>query len=163
MIGNPQQAYPRKASDERPMKIVVLTGARVSAESGLGTFRDAGGLWGRYDLNDVATPGSFARNPALVHYFYNARRQNGLNSLPNAAHTALVMLKKCNPHDLTIVTQNVDDLHERAGATRVIHMHGQLMRGLCGACDARWNAPAIMAPGDPCPSCAAPATRPDVV
>ncbi len=145
------------------MKIVVLTGAGISAESGLGTFRDQDGLWTKYDLEEVATPEGFVRNPALVHEFYNARRANCLESLPNTAHEALAELERSTQHDLTIVTQNVDNLHERAGAAQVIHMHGELMRGLCAACDARWDAPATMQPDDPCPSCAAPATRPDVV
>ncbi|MEJ6403619.1 NAD-dependent deacylase [Yoonia sp. 2307UL14-13] len=145
------------------MKIVVLTGAGISAESGLGTFRDVDGLWTKYDLNDVATPEGFARDPALVHDFYNARRRNCQESGPNAAHHALARLEKSKAHVLTIVTQNVDDLHERAGSQAVIHMHGQLMRALCAACGARWDAPAVMHPADPCPTCAVPATRPDVV
>lgn len=145
------------------MKIVVLTGAGISAESGLGTFRDTDGLWTKYDLNDVATPEGFARDPALVHDFYNARRANCASSVPNAAHEALAMLEKSKRHELTIVTQNVDDLHERAGSEAVIHMHGQLMRALCNACEARWDAPPMMRPADPCPACATPATRPDVV
>ncbi len=144
------------------MKIVILTGAGVSAESGLGTFRDKDGLWTRYDLQEVATPEGFARNPVLVHDFYDARRKNALEASPNAAHVALAALERSH-HDLTLITQNIDDLHERAGSTRAIHMHGELMRGLCAACDHRWDAPAIMRPQDTCPNCAAPATRPDVV
>lgn len=144
------------------MKIAILTGAGVSAESGLGTFRDQGGLWSQYDLAEVATPEGFARNPALVHDFYNARRTNCADATPNAAHTALARLQQ-SAHDITLITQNIDDLHERGGSTGVIHMHGQLMRALCAACDHRWAAPAAMAPADPCPHCTAPATRPDVV
>ncbi|PXW72824.1 NAD-dependent deacetylase [Loktanella sp. PT4BL] len=144
------------------MKIAILTGAGVSAESGLGTFRDAGGLWTQYDLNDVATPEGFARNPALVHDFYNARRANCAEASPNAAHEALAALA-AGAHDVTLITQNIDDLHHRAGSPDLIHMHGELMRALCAQCDARWDAPLVMSPHDPCPACAAKATRPDVV
>ncbi|MEM7722329.1 MAG: NAD-dependent deacylase [Pseudomonadota bacterium] len=142
-------------------KIVILTGAGVSAESGLGTFRDKGGLWTRYDLAEVATPEGFAKNPGLVHDFYNARRANALDALPNAAHEALARLSMRT--GVTLVTQNIDDLHERAGAEGVIHMHGQITRALCGACGARWDAPRVMGPTDACPSCGAPTTRPDIV
>lgn len=145
------------------MKIAILTGAGVSAESGLGTFRDKGGLWSRYDLKEVATPEGFACDPAKVHDFYNARRANCAGAAPNAAHLALATLARAPQHDVTLITQNVDDLHERAGATGVIHMHGALMRALCAGCGQRWDAPAVMAPQDPCPHCAAPAIRPDVV
>ncbi len=144
------------------MKIAILTGAGVSAESGLGTFRDKDGLWTRYDLNEVATPEGFARNPALVHDFYNARRANCADATPNAAHMALAELAT-GPHEVTLITQNVDDLHTRAGSPDVIHMHGRLMRALCAACDARWDAPLVMSPNDHCPSCGATATRPDIV
>ncbi|MEL6683894.1 MAG: NAD-dependent deacylase [Pseudomonadota bacterium] len=143
------------------MKIAILTGAGISAESGLGTFRDEDGLWTRYDLNEVATPEGFARNPGLVHDFYNARRANCAAAQPNAAHVALSLLARS--HNVTLITQNVDNLHERAGSTDVIHMHGELMRALCGACGHRWDAPLEMHPDDPCPHCAQPATRPDVV
>jgi NAD-dependent deacetylase len=145
------------------MRIVVLTGAGVSAESGLGTFRDKDGLWTRYDLNDVATPEGFARNPVLVHDFYNARRANCAAAVPNAAHHALARFQRVQPGEMLIVTQNVDDLHQRAGSDPVIQMHGALMGALCAACGHRWPAPAVMAPADPCPACAAPRTRPDVV
>ncbi|PIE13233.1 MAG: NAD-dependent protein deacylase [Rhodobacterales bacterium] len=144
-------------------RIVILTGAGISAESGLGTFRDVGGLWTRYDLNEVATPEGFARNPALVHEFYNARRANCREATHNAAHTALARLQEAFPGEVVIVTQNVDDLHERAGARDVIHMHGQLDQALCAACGAVWPAPREMAPNDACPSCGAQATRPDIV
>lgn len=144
--------------------IVILTGAGISAESGLGTFRDEDGLWTRYDLEEVATPEGFARNPALVHEFYNARRGNCRAASPNAAHRALARLEAARPQgDVLIVTQNVDDLHERAGARNVLHMHGELARALCAACGHRWDAPATMTPDTPCPACAAPAARPDVV
>ncbi|SFS15806.1 NAD-dependent deacylase [Yoonia litorea] len=145
------------------MKIAILTGAGVSAESGLGTFRDKDGLWTKYDLNEVATPEGFARNPSLVHEFYNARRRNALEASHNAAHTALAALQQSGRHDVTLITQNVDDLHERAGARGVIHMHGELMRALCAACGHRWDAPEAMHPQDPCPACTAARTRPDIV
>lgn len=144
-------------------KIVILTGAGISAESGLGTFRDKDGLWTRYDLEEVATPQGFARNPALVHDFYNARRMNCAEADPNAAHYALARLERDYPGKVLVVTQNVDDLHERAGSKAVIHMHGQLRRALCAACGHRWDAPAAMHAPDPCPACATAATRPDIV
>lgn len=143
--------------------ILILTGAGISAESGLGTFRDKDGLWTKYDLNEVATPEGFARNPALVHEFYNARRANCMAASPNAAHAALAHLQSQHQGLVTIVTQNVDDLHERGGARDVIHMHGELAGALCATCGHRWTAPAEMSPGDPCPACTAPATRPDIV
>lgn len=145
------------------MRIVILTGAGISAESGLGTFRDVGGLWSQYDLEDVATPEGFARNPDLVQDFYNARRANCAAAAPNAAHEALVRLEAAMPGRVLIVTQNVDDLHQRAGSKAVIQMHGALMQALCGACGHRWRAPVVMQKTDLCPACAKPATRPDVV
>ena len=144
-------------------RIVILTGAGISAESGLGTFRDKGGLWTRYDLGEVATPKGFDRNPALVHDFYNARRANALDAAPNAAHAALARLQAGRPGEVTLVTQNIDDLHERAGSRDVVHMHGEIARALCAACDHRWPAPRVMAPDAPCPACGAPRTRPDIV
>lgn len=144
-------------------RIVVLTGAGISAESGLGTFRDAGGIWSMYDLGKVATLEGFAADPGLVHEFYNARRANARKARPNAAHAALAQLQKDKPGEMLIVTQNVDDLHERAGSGGVIHMHGELSRALCAACGARWEAPPEMHQGDLCPACGARATRPDVV
>jgi len=147
----------------RADRITVLTGAGLSAESGLGTFRDKYGLWTRYNLEEVATPEGFAQNPALVHEFYNARRANCLDASPNPAHAALARLQQARPGQVTLITQNVDDLLERAGAGEVIHMHGQLSRALCAACGHRWDAPRAMAPDAPCPACAAPATRPDIV
>lgn len=144
-------------------RIVILSGAGLSAESGLGTFRDGDGLWTRYDLNEVATPEGFARNPALVHEFYNARRANCLDALPNPAHVALAHLQQFAPDRVVLITQNVDDLLERAGAHDVIHMHGELTRALCAACGRRWAAPRAMQVQDPCPACTIPATRPDIV
>jgi NAD-dependent deacetylase len=143
-------------------RIVILTGAGVSAESGLGTFRDKGGLWTQYDLSEVATPEGFARNPRLVHDFYNARRANALDAKPNAAHEALARLTGACA-DVLLLTQNIDDLHERAGARDVVHMHGEITRALCAICEIRWDAPHVMDPGDACPACGATATRPDIV
>jgi NAD-dependent deacetylase len=143
--------------------IVILTGAGISAESGLGTFRDEGGLWSQHRIEDVATPEGFTRDPGLVHRFYNARRVQAAAARPNPAHHALARLEAAYPGEVTIVTQNVDALHEAAGSRRVLHMHGTLAGALCAACGHRWAAPAEMQPGHPCPACAAPAARPDVV
>jgi NAD-dependent deacetylase len=121
------------------MKIFVLTGAGVSAESGLGTFRDKDGVWTKYDLQEVATPQGFARNPALVRDFYNARRANLADARPNAAHAALARLEAglaARGGELFLCTQNVDDLHEKAGSQRVIHMHGELAVTRCHHCQA---------------------------
>lgn len=107
-------------------KIVILTGAGISAESGISTFRDAGGLWEEHDIYEVASPQGFAKNPQLVLEFYNMRRKNLLSVQPNAGHAALVELEKY--FDVHIVTQNVDDLHERAGSSRVLHLHGELLK-----------------------------------
>ncbi|MEL7281632.1 MAG: NAD-dependent deacylase [Pseudomonadota bacterium] len=144
-------------------KIVILTGAGISAESGLGTFRDAGGLWAQHAIEDVATPEGFAQNPQLVHDFYNARRAQAAEAVPNPAHHALSRLEAEYTGEVLLITQNVDGLHEKAGSKNVIHMHGELAGAMCNACDHRWTAPLKMAPDDPCPACAAPATRPDVV
>ena len=145
-------------------EIVILTGAGISAESGLGTFRDKDGLWTKYDLEEVATPQGFARDPKLVHEFYNARRKNCRGAEPNEAHRALARLEAERPAGKTlIVTQNVDDLHERSGSKEVWHMHGELLRALCADCGHRWDAPEKMAPEDSCPSCGTASTRPDVV
>lgn len=109
----------------RQMRIVVLSGAGISAESGIRTFRDAGGLWEGHRIEDVATPEAWQRNPDMVLDFYNQRRLNLLQSHPNAAHLALAELEKT--HEVHIITQNVDDLHERAGSTKILHLHGELM------------------------------------
>ncbi|EAR50453.1 NAD-dependent deacetylase [Oceanicola granulosus HTCC2516] len=143
------------------LRIVVLTGAGISAESGLGTFRDAGGLWARYAIEDVATPEAFARDPALVHDFYNMRRAEAARARPNPAHAALARLA-ASAHEVTLVTQNVDGLHEAAGSP-ALHMHGRLSGALCAACGHRWAAPEAMSPETPCPACGARAARPDVV
>jgi len=107
-------------------KLVVSTGAGISAESGLSTFRDAGGLWDKYPVMEVASHDGFVRNPALVHEFYNVRRRELLGVNPNAAHIALKELE--SRFDVRIITQNVDDLHERAGSSHVLHLHGELMK-----------------------------------
>lgn len=145
------------------MNIVILTGAGISAESGLGTFRDDDGLWAKYPIEQVATPEGFQNNPALVHDFYNARRANCAGSAPNPAHTALARLEQQFQGEVLIVTQNVDDLHERAGSRAVWHMHGRLNHAKCQSCNHTWPAPAQMQPSDPCPNCRAKTTRPDVV
>lgn len=143
--------------------IVILTGAGVSAESGIDTFRDAGGLWEQYRVEDVATPEAFARDPNLVLRFYDMRRAAIQEKQPNAAHEALGQLDREWPGELLIVTQNVDDLHERGGARRVLHMHGTHLKAWCTVCDRRspWTAPLIDRP--PCPGCGERALRPDVV
>ncbi|MEZ5911561.1 MAG: NAD-dependent deacylase [Paracoccaceae bacterium] len=143
--------------------IVSLTGAGISAESGLGTFRDHDGLWSRYDLHDVATPQGFSRNPALVHDFYNERRENCRKSTPNAAHFAVDRLEKDYPGSVQIITQNIDDLHERAGSRAVVHMHGEIGQALCARCRHRWPAPLHLHTDDACPACSALGVRPDVV
>jgi len=108
------------------LQLVVLTGAGISAESGLKTFRDSDGLWEGYDLEQVATPRGWRADPSLVLQFYNERRKNVLDAQPNAAHKALAALEA--HFDVTIVTQNIDDLHERAGSTRVLHLHGEILK-----------------------------------
>ncbi|MEO1542804.1 MAG: NAD-dependent deacylase [Pseudomonadota bacterium] len=144
--------------------IVILTGAGLSAESGISTFRDADGVWAKYDYRDVATPEGFAANPDLVQSFYNARR-TGLKTVePNSAHSALAKLEEKHPANVTIVTQNVDDLHERAGSKNLIHMHGELRRALCTNCGSRTAWEDDLAADIICPNCkAAGGMRPDVV
>lgn len=144
-------------------RIVVLTGAGISAESGLRTFRAADGLWEEHRIEDVATPEGFARDPELVLRFYNARRAAAAVATPNAAHRALARLEADGRHEVLIVTQNVDDLHERGGSRSLIHMHGALTGALCARCGHRWPAPSVMRVSDPCPACARPAARPDIV
>src|SRR5690606_16243939 len=116
------------------MRIVILTGAGISAESGLATFRASDGLWEEHRVEDVCTPQALARDPALVHRFYNMRRAALASVAPNAAHVALARLEQAWPDEVLIVTQNVDDLHERAGSRHVIHMHGLLTNALCAVC-----------------------------
>jgi NAD-dependent deacetylase len=148
---------------EEIRNIVILTGAGISAESGIATFRAADGLWEQHRIEDVATPEAFARDPDLVQRFYDARRAHVQNASPNAAHAALARLDQRWDGDLLIVTQNVDDLHERAGARRLRHMHGELLSAWCQACDARsaWAAPLSDRPA--CPACGVAALRPDIV
>ena len=144
--------------------IVILTGAGISAESGLATFRGPDGLWEGHRVEDVATPDAFARDPTLVQAFYDARRARLREVEPNAAHAALARLDAEWPGELLIVTQNVDDLHERAGARRVLHMHGELGSAWCRACDSRMRWDRDLGDHPACPSCgAAGRLRPDIV
>jgi NAD-dependent deacetylase len=144
--------------------IVILTGAGISAESGLATFRGPDGLWEGHRVEDVATPEAFARDPALVQAFYDARRARLKSVEPNAAHRALARLDEEWPGELLIVTQNVDDLHERAGAHRVHHMHGELNSAWCLACHSRAGWDKDLGDGPACPACGvAGRLRPDIV
>jgi NAD-dependent deacetylase len=138
------------------MNIFILTGAGISAESGLGTFRDEDGLWTRFDLAEVATPQGFSRDPAKVHAFYDARRRSLLGAQPNAAHFALAHLEEeltTRGGSLFQCTQNIDDLHERAGSKRVVHMHGKLLEARCLNCEAVVEWQEDMAGGSVCPCC----------
>ncbi|MFN3448907.1 MAG: NAD-dependent deacylase [Roseococcus sp.] len=138
------------------MNLVVLTGAGISAESGLATFRDLGGIWSQVRLEEVATPEAFAADPARVQGFYNARRAQLFRVAPNPAHAALARLDALwTRGDFLLVTQNVDDLHERAGARRLLHMHGELRRARCLACGADHPWLADIAPDSLCPGCGA--------
>ncbi len=116
-------------------KIVILTGAGISAESGIKTFRDSGGLWENHPIEDVATPEGFMRNPKLVYDFYNARRKQAGEVSPNKAHYALAELADIYGDNLTLITQNVDDLHERSGQKNIYHMHGELNKACCTNCE----------------------------
>ena len=148
-------------------RIVILTGAGISAESGIATFRASDGLWENHRVEDVATPEGFARNPKLVHEFYNARRArlHDADVQPNAAHIALARLQQALPGRVTLVTQNVDDLHERAGSTEVLHMHGSLLALRCLYCDSvahDWHGDCSQQTA--CPTCKrAGGMRPDIV
>ncbi|HEU4809813.1 MAG TPA: NAD-dependent deacylase [Sphingomicrobium sp.] len=149
---------------ESPANIVILTGAGVSAESGLATFRGPDGLWEGHRVEDVCTPEAFIRDPALVHSFYDARRDKLGTAQPNAAHEALARLDAQWPGELLLVTQNVDDLHERAGSKRLLHMHGELTKAWCLRCNERFAWAGPMGQGVKCPSCAtAGMVRPDIV
>lgn len=123
-----------QSSPDRDSFIVVLTGAGISAESGLRTFRAADGLWEDHRVEDVATPEAFVRNPGLVQRFYNERRRQLDRVEPNAAHHALARLEREWPGGMLLVTQNVDDLHDRAGSRNLIHMHGELLKARCLRC-----------------------------
>lgn len=149
-------------------RIVILTGAGLSAESGLATFRDAGGIWAKYDYREVATPQGFAKNPRLVHEFYNMRRRELLKVGPNAAHQALAVLERehaaKNGGSVLIVTQNIDNLHEAAGSANFIHMHGELLKAKCVFCNGVhvWRDDILLE--SRCPSCGKKhGMRPDVV
>ena len=143
--------------------IVILTGAGISAESGLATFRGPEGLWEGYRVEEVCTPEALARDAELVHRFYDARRARLDDVSPNAAHRALAELEAQWPGELLIVTQNVDDLHERAGAKRLIHMHGELRSALCARCGGATSWTRELPPGTFCQACRQPALRPDIV
>ncbi len=136
--------------------IVILTGAGISKESGLNTYRDADGSWTAVPIDEVATPAAFARDPARVHAYYNARRRKLLSAevAPNAAHLALARLQRSLPETL-LVTQNVDNLHERAGSPRVLHMHGELLKARCLGCEAHHAWPLDITLASACPSCGA--------
>jgi len=144
--------------------IVILTGAGVSAESGLATFRGPDGLWEGRRVEDICTPEALARDPALVQQFYDDRRAALATVEPNAAHRALALLDREWKGELLIVTQNVDDLHERAGARRMLHMHGELRSTLCRSCGGRFRWEASLIDGPACPGCGrAGPLRPDIV
>lgn len=144
--------------------IVILTGAGISKESGLDTFRDAGGAWARYSMEDVCTPEGFQRNPALLHEFYNGRRRALDEVQPNAAHLALARLEAEWTGPVLVVTQNVDDLHERGGSRNLIHMHGELLRGFCAHCGHHLPVTGDLSAADVCPACGKPGgLRPDIV
>jgi NAD-dependent deacetylase len=145
-------------------RIVVLTGAGLSAESGLATFRDKGGIWQKYDLYKVATPEAFAENPAYVQEFYNLRRREAGKVAPNAAHKALARLEKEHAGEVLTVTQNIDALHEAAGTRSLLHMHGEIASAWCTACNARSPWHEDIGEKDLCPACAIGGQlRPDVV
>jgi len=135
--------------------IVILTGAGISKESGLDTFRCAGGVWERVNIEDVATPEGYRRNPKLVHEFYNARRaqlETG-EAKPNLAHLALARLEREWPAPVLIVTQNIDDLHEQAGSRNILHMHGELRKGRCDSCGQVLDWQGEMTTDSVCPLC----------
>lgn len=137
-------------------RIVILTGAGISKESGLETFRDADGIWSKVRIEDVATPEAFRRDPARVHAFYNDRRRGLLREIaPNPAHEALARLERECPGEVLLVTQNIDDLHERAGSRNLVHMHGEILKGACLACEAVAPWRQDMDRDSLCPACGA--------
>lgn len=150
---------------QRPIDhIVILTGAGISAESGIATFRDADGLWEEHDPMEIATPEAFARNPGLVYRFYNARRNRLSTVEPNRAHRALARLERKFRGSVFLVTQNVDDLHERGGCSQVCHMHGELLRVLCQHCGATGQVLDDYDESQRCAACSQPGgLRPDIV
>jgi NAD-dependent deacetylase len=151
---------------EQTHRIVVLTGAGISAESGIRTFRAQDGLWEDHRIEDVATPEAFARDPALVQRFYNLRRAQLQDPAiqPNPAHAALARLEQDYPGEVLVVTQNVDDLHERAGSTNLIHMHGELRVMFCTQSGRRFRCDGDIAPDQACACCGTIGTlRPDIV
>lgn len=143
--------------------IVILTGAGISAESGLRTFRASDGLWEDHRVEDVASPQGFRRDPALVQRFYDERRAQVRAANPNAAHVALGELDRSWGGNLLIVTQNIDDLHERGGASRVLHMHGEALSAWCTACDERHRWTGNLSDHPACPTCGMASLRPDIV
>lgn len=148
------------------MKIVILTGAGISAESGIQTFRASDGLWEGHRIEDVASPEGFVRHPEVVHQFYNARRRQLMSEsvVPNAAHRALAKLQRALAGQVTLVTQNVDDLHERGGSTKVIHMHGELLKVCCQGCGEVFIHRDDCSPAHACTACRRVGElRPDIV
>ena len=144
--------------------VVFLTGAGISAESGLKTFRAADGLWEDHSIEEIATPGAFRRDPMKVHDFYNQRRRDLRAAQPNVAHIALGKLEKRLENKFLLITQNIDDLHERGGNQRVVHMHGELFKVFCIACNERREWRTDLTTADPCASCGTRDTlRPDIV
>ena len=144
--------------------IVVLTGAGISKESGLDTFRDADGLWAKVNIEDVATPEAFERDPTRVQEFYNHRRRGMAGVEPNAAHLALARLERSWPGAFRLITQNIDNLHEAAGTRRLVHMHGEILKALCRNCNARLPWKEDLSSDLTCPTCRkAGGLRPDVV
>ena len=144
--------------------IFILTGAGISAESGIQTFRGTDGLWEGHRLEDVASPGGFQRDPSMVYSFYNIRRAKIRDATPNAAHSALAMLERDFPGTVTLVTQNIDDLHERAGSRQVIHMHGEAMKARCLKCQAISLCETTLDETNRCPACGTVGTlRPHIV
>ncbi len=145
-------------------RIVILTGAGISAESGIATFRDKGGIWDRVNLEDVATPDAFARNPDFVNRFHNDFRRDLASKQPNPAHRALARLEAEHGGEVFVVTQNVDDLHEKAGTTNLSHMHGELYKARCEACQAIHAWHDDLSTASDCPACGSPGRmRPHVV
>lgn len=144
------------------MKIFILTGAGISAESGIRTYRSETGLWSENRIDDIATPAGFARNPGLVRTFYDQRHVEIMKAHPNAAHEALARLEAQDGMEVTIVTQNIDDLHERAGSRRVLHIHGSVKEAICARCAAVSDQAGSLSSAPPCPECGG-IIRPDIV